>query len=449
MFARHALGILCLSVMSGCGVIYVSPTVSDDQSAQLDVVVVPLTSTVVEEANQNNYVPKSLPREFFELAGVQGAQPLGGGSIPEPVFDAESRPVTLPVRLPPAASPGPYTIGVGDVILLRRAGLGGTAPTPTTPEQAGAASQTYAVQDNGAIALPDVGLINLSGLTIEQARERVFETLIRNQIDPSFSLEVVEFNSRRVTVGGEVKMPGVVPVTMSPLYLDEALAQAGGVTSRDDETVSVRIYRDGALYEIPLKDVYATGAVANRIQLVGGDSLFVDSAFDIDLAQAYFEQQIQISQFRQAERAHAIAILQSEIDLRRAALGEARAVFRERLELGTVKRDYIYITGEVAVQRRFPLPFEIQATLADALYSEGGILTETGNVGQVYLLRSTGASGGVTAYHLNARNMVNMILATRLEMRPNDIVFVSEQPVTKWNRVVQSLVPSLITAAVN
>jgi polysaccharide export outer membrane protein len=31
-------------------------------------------------------------------------------------------------------------------------------------------------------------------------------------------------------------------------------------------------------------------------------------------------------------------------------------------------------------------------------------------------------------------------------MRSNDIVFIAEQPVTRWNRVVQQIVPSLITA---
>jgi len=37
-----------------------------------------------------------------------------------------------------------------------------------------------------------------------------------------------------------------------------------------------------------------------------------------------------------------------------------------------------------------------------------------------------------------------MTLATKFEMRPNDIVFVEEQPITKWNRVVQQIVPSLL-----
>jgi polysaccharide export outer membrane protein len=55
----------------------------------------------------------------------------------------------------------------------------------------------------------------------------------------------------------------------------------------------------------------------------------------------------------------------------------------------------------------------------------------------------------VVAWHLDASNVVNMVLATRFELRPNDVVFVAEQPVTRWNRVVQQMTPSLILSGVN
>jgi len=33
-----------------------------------------------------------------------------------------------------------------------------------------------------------------------------------------------------------------------------------------------------------------------------------------------------------------------------------------------------------------------------------------------------------------------------MELRPNDIIFVAEQPVTKWNRTVSQIGPSFIQA---
>ncbi|HAR51428.1 MAG TPA: sugar transporter, partial [Roseovarius nubinhibens] len=56
-------------------------------------------------------------------------------------------------------------------------------------------------------------------------------------------------------------------------------------------------------------------------------------------------------------------------------------------------------------------------------------------------------SDRITAYNLNYRDATNLVLATKFQMRPNDVVFLSEQPITKWNRVVQQLVPSLLTSS--
>ncbi|MBL4629174.1 MAG: hypothetical protein JKY00_14285 [Roseicyclus sp.] len=59
---------------------------------------------------------------------------------------------------------------------------------------------------------------------------------------------------------------------------------------------------------------------------------------------------------------------------------------------------------------------------------------------------------GVIAYRLDGSNVANLVLATRLELRPGDVVFVAEQPVTRWNRVIDQITPSIINlgaAAVN
>ena len=68
------------------------------------------------------------------------------------------------------------------------------------------------------------------------------------------------------------------------------------------------------------------------------------------------------------------------------------------------------------------------------------------------MLRSGNApeAGDITiAYHLNARNAANLVLATQFEMRPSDVVFIEEQPITKWNRAVQQVFPSIMQVANN
>jgi polysaccharide export outer membrane protein len=52
----------------------------------------------------------------------------------------------------------------------------------------------------------------------------------------------------------------------------------------------------------------------------------------------------------------------------------------------------------------------------------------------------------VTAWHLDARNAANFVLATQFELRPNDIIFIEEQPITRWNRAFQQFFPTVFTA---
>lgn len=98
-------------------------------------------------------------------------------------------------------------------------------------------------------------------------------------------------------------------------------------------------------------------------------------------------------------------------------------------------------------QSRFALPFEQTATLADALYDEGsGFDTTVADVRQIYVLRASDDPrefGAVTAWQLDASNAVNLTLATRFELRPDDIIFIAEQPVTRWNRAISQILPSI------
>ena len=91
----------------------------------------------------------------------------------------------------------------------------------------------YTVQDDGSINIPDVGRVRLVGLTVDEAEAILFQRLVENQIDPTFSLEIAEFNSRRVSVGGAVGQPGVQPITLTQLTLGEALSAAGSVSVSD------------------------------------------------------------------------------------------------------------------------------------------------------------------------------------------------------------------------
>ncbi|SFQ60406.1 polysaccharide export outer membrane protein [Roseivivax halotolerans] len=438
--------IVAAMTLGACGVSYNSPSVSQ-QAGGADVRVVDIDPQTLLVANRAPYTPKSLPEVFYAAAG--GGQLRGVGALPEEPFLPDERRQPLELRVPPQIPTEPYRIGVGDVLLLATKSAGSTVEELSGLLAAQNARQGYTVRDDGAIAIPDIGPVQVAGMTIEEAEAMLFDALVSNQIDPAFSLEVAEFNSKRVAVGGAVGDPTIVPITLNTLDLGEAITAAGGIQVSNEEFASIRIYRDGSLYQIPFED-FLSRPDLQRIRLTNGDAVYVDTSYDLQQALEFYRARIDVINIRRDARQSAIQELQAEVGLRRAQLNELRDNFRSRLELDAEDRDYVYLAGEVTEQSRFVMPFNQQTTLADVIYGNGGFPTTTGDPSEIYILRSSSNPaefGAVTAWHLNARNAANLTLATRFEMRPNDVVFIEEQPITKWNRALQQALPTLINTA--
>jgi polysaccharide export outer membrane protein len=432
-------------LLPGCNTVYVSSSVGA-RGGDMDVRVVPMTSEMALLANREPYSPRSLPSEFYQVAGAGNMR--GAGAMPQAPTFPSLTPGRLQLRPPPAVTPAPYQLGTGDTVRLTLARSTEVDPI-TGASAATTTAQELTVRDDGTISIPAVGPVMVADMTVEDAEAAVFSRLIDAGIDPQFSLEVAGFKSRRASVGGAVGAPAVVPITLSDLTLGEALTAAGGVQAPDPEFGSIRIYRGGTLYQIPLTDFFA-GSQYQNLSVVSGDAIYVDTTYDLERAQAFYESQINVISLERSSRTAALSELATEIGLRRSALSETRDLFASRSELGAEPRDYVYLAGEVSQQSRFPLPYGQQASLADVLYAQGGFDATTGNPAQIYVLRAASdpsAQGAVTAWHLDARNAVAFTIAPRFEMRPNDIVFIEQQPITKWNRTVQQSIPSLITTA--
>ena len=216
--------------LAGCGSAYKSPIVraSDDNTR---VRVMQMTGETVMLANNSSYRPQSLPAIFDMTAGGGSVRPAG--VLPQPVLSPSVRPNEITSRIPPTPAVAPYPIGVGDVVLLATPRGGSTVEELSGLLAAQNTRQGYTVQDDGSINIPNVGRVQLAGMTIDNAEAELFQRLVENQLDPTFSLEIAEFNSRRVSIGGAVGRPAVAPISLTPLYLDEAIATAGGITVRD------------------------------------------------------------------------------------------------------------------------------------------------------------------------------------------------------------------------
>lgn len=464
--AGRALGIVtafsAVIGLSACGLVYTAPGVHDGSvygdpgNTDYDVRIVRITPETAIAANLEPYVPPRLPLAFQPDAAARAAKRAGAlrlDPIPAPATIAQQRPTFLAEKFPPLSQPQPYRIGTGDVVLLA---VNADATLEDLPDLITAQSkrQGFIVQDDGAVAIPDAGRVRIAGLTLQDAEAEIFQALIDAGIDPKFTLEISEFNSQRVSVGGDVRNPALVPLALQPLYLHEAIQLAGGVLPADPTLARVQLIRNGEIYQIGLER-FQKDPAARRIVLEDGDSVFVGADYREEAAQQAFQERLAIR--AQQIQTQAFALQQAQLDAQREeaarqALADERAAFKDRLELGAVARAYAYVTGEVRLTKRVPLPFEQSASLADVLFNDNTLFIQTADFEEIYVLRpnsSPAEAGGITAYNLNAGNAANLALAGQFEMRPNDVVFVAEQQITSWNRVISQALPNIFLSAAN
>ena len=119
--------------------------------------------------------------------------------------------------VPGAAGQAEYTFGTGDRIRLTVFGHEDL-------------SGEFTISETGEISLPLAGSLNLGGLTIRQAEQKVVETLKPDYlVNPRVGIEVLDY--RPFYIIGEVNAPGSYPY-VNGMTVTEAVALGGGFTHR-------------------------------------------------------------------------------------------------------------------------------------------------------------------------------------------------------------------------
>jgi polysaccharide export outer membrane protein len=110
-----------------------------------------------------------------------------------------------------------YQVGQGDILKIA---------VWSQPELSG----EFTVDVAGGITMPLIGMVKAEGQTLAQVEEAIRAKLADGYlINPQVTIGVAEFKSQRVFVVGEVRTPGVVPLS-GALTLVEALTRVGSLT---------------------------------------------------------------------------------------------------------------------------------------------------------------------------------------------------------------------------
>lgn len=239
------------------------------------------------------------------------------------------------------------------------------------------------VHADGTIFYPYIGRVHVAGKTVTEVRDLVAERLSRFIESPQVDVAISAFRSQRVYVTGEVLQGGVLPVSNVPLTLVDALNGVGGVTELADWQ-RVTVSRDGVDISVDLRALMQYGDLSHNMLLKHGDIIHVPRN---DNAQ-------------------------------------------------------VFVMG--AVQRPAALRFgRNPMSLTEAIAQVEGLNNSVADASGIFVMRANETDGNLaTVYQLNMENASALILASRFELEPNDVVYVATEPVAVWNRLIMQLLPT-------
>ncbi len=234
-----------------------------DRSAQLNLpgfAPIALGGLTAEQATQRLMLEPALAglsvkltRLPVERKGAAGLKPFGYD-----LFD--NSPATFsPVTNVPV--PADYVVGAGDEFNIQLFGNQNT-------------NRRLTVNRDGSISFPELGPINVGGLTFNAAR-RVIETRVTQQmIGVQVSVTMGETRTIRVFVLGEARQPG--SYTVSGLAtITTALFASGGITDIGSLR-EIQLKRQGQIVSrLDLYDLLIGGDTSDDARLVPGDVIFI------------------------------------------------------------------------------------------------------------------------------------------------------------------------------
>ena len=159
-----------------------------------------------------------------------------------------------------------YALGPADVIAIRVAG------------QPDYSFDRVVVSPVGRVYHPLLGDVYVAGMNVDQVTARLTSALSQYIIDPKVSVSLVEANSAKIGVIGEVKKPGIV-IMSRPMTLMDAISEAGGETTFGKSKVQlIRTVGEGRMVrrQIDLKRILqAKASPEDNVTMHAGDVVIV------------------------------------------------------------------------------------------------------------------------------------------------------------------------------
>jgi polysaccharide export outer membrane protein len=161
-----------------------------------------------------------------------------------------------------------YRLGPADEIAIRVAGQ---------PEYT---LDRVKVSPTGSVYHPLLGDLEVAGMTVPRLTERLSKDLSEYLINPKVSVALLEANSAKIGVLGDVIHPGIL-VMNKPMNVLEAITASGGIADTGDKSgvTVLRQLRDGRAqtFKVNVKRILEGKAgVEENVSLQSGDTVIVN-----------------------------------------------------------------------------------------------------------------------------------------------------------------------------
>jgi len=274
-----------------------------------------------------------------------------------------------------------YRLSFGDVLSIQLWAYPEITPPTTISNDQTVQANGYPIDASGYIQLPLVGRYKAAGKTLAQLNTDLRNRFSQYLKNPDVIVRVISYQGQRYSVQGSVPKGGEFFLNNQPISIYTALGMAGGVTDKGDNTF-IQLIRNGITHDLNTIALEKAGYSLHKLLVQPNDTIYVTN--------------------------------------------------RENQK--------IYVMGESGKNQALPMRDQ-GMTLSDALGESLGLNPLSASASRIYVLRTNPQDRRTELYHLNLSSLGDFGLANQFKLRSNDIVYVDSTGLTRWQRVVNQIIP--------